>query len=246
MKVKKLIVLLLVVGLASASQAAVVADCRFDDIAPGAVADLTQMTDFGGAGNHGTIHGAGTAALAPGGTTAVYMGGANTTYGEIVEAWGLGQGDFTIEVIADFTTPARGSVVAIWDTSVSYWSMEQESGLNLLFQPGPGSDAGFGVGDYTLRTQPVETAITGWHTMKVVVDMGVSATLYLDGVFQESTADTWGPGSMDGILRVGLTPWASHLPFEGLVDRVTIWDVPEPMTIALLGLGGLLIRRRRR
>ena len=41
-------------------------------------------------------------------------------------------------------------------------------------------------------------------------------------------------------LTVYLELWAPTL-----VDTATIYQVPEPMTIALLGLGGLFLRRRR-
>ena len=35
-------------------------------------------------------------------------------------------------------------------------------------------------------------------------------------------------------------------PYEGGFGSVTIWQLPEPMTLTLLGLGGLALIRRRK
>lgn len=47
----------------------------------------------------------------------------------------------------------------------------------------------------------------------------------------------------DGIGDVTITLWNSDL--TAVLDTITITQIPEPMTIALLGLGGLFLRRRK-
>jgi len=48
---------------------------------------------------------------------------------------------------------------------------------------------------------------------------------------------------MDETVTISL--WDDDLGYETPVDTIIIHQIPEPMTIALLGLGGLLLRRRR-
>ncbi len=238
MKIKKLLVaisLMLLLALGSTSHAAVVADYTFDDIAPGAVSDGTVMTDFGGAGHHGTIVNDGTAAVSPAsGTTAILMG---PVYGEISQTWGLGASDHTIEVVCDFTNPGsgptgRGCVIGIWNTGVSYWTIERDPDQRILYQPGPGGEGGWGVGDYTLYhdpSNPPTNPITGWHVVAFTRELYGDVKLYLDGVVVGSTIDTWGAGEMDGVFRIGLTPWLDHLAFNNLVDRVRVSDHIVPL-----------------
>jgi hypothetical protein len=83
---------------------------------------------------------------------------------------------------------------------------------------------------------------------------------YIDGVFQESTAVA--TGNFANKLRVG---WANNPEgdsspnWSGLIDGFQVYNhaldqseidalysrIPEPMTIALLGLGGLVLLRRK-
>jgi len=68
---------------------------------------------------------------------------------------------------------------------------------------------------------------------------------YIDGTDTIQVYDTWGPAG----LNPGTMTWGSSYPYgsSSLAQYgVTVVQiVPEPVTIILLGLGGLLIRRRK-
>jgi hypothetical protein len=66
---------------------------------------------------------------------------------------------------------------------------------------------------------------------------------FADGVyFDEILFHCQGEGDVTVYLYDIGTTWDIA---DGVIDSVVISQVPEPMTIALLGLGGLLLRRRK-
>jgi len=121
-------------------------------------------------------------------------------------------------------------------------------------------------------TNDVPEAPVGWTNIVGTYD-GTTAKVYVNGV--EKVSSTLDSGDIDYTYSYGFlmgvywTPIPSStewwLPYLGLIDDVAVWDraltsdevgviwnngdgtqIPEPMTLALLGLGGLGLLRRRK
>jgi hypothetical protein len=87
------------------------------------------------------------------------------------------------------------------------------------------------------------SAGTHWvdHTGKAVITISDSGKLILAGENPWFVSDNLGYGS----LKAG--PGQTIASSYDLVnDKLTIYAVPEPMTLALLGLGGLFVARRKK
>jgi hypothetical protein len=101
---------------------------------------------------------------------------------------------------------------------------------------GPNVFANF---DYNM---PTDT----WVFVEVRYDPGTGmAGLRVDGGAWDDKAYTPGPDTYQ--VRLG-GAFDTGYSFYGMIDEVKFYNhaIPEPATIALLGLGGLLLRRRRR
>lgn len=105
----------------------------------------------------------------------------------------------------------------------------------------------------------------GWHHLAGTYD-GYYYRIYIDGALNNSVAATgnigaWGTGGDwgIGIELQNLTTTLPDTAFVGWIDDVRIYSdvrtltqiqelsgIPEPTTVALLGLGGLFLLRRRR
>jgi hypothetical protein len=93
-------------------------------------------------------------------------------------------------------------------------------------------------------------------TAAIYMDKNLKGTHVFAGQITPNTADIW----KTILLGAGGNDYFYFNGYEGLMDEVAIYDyaltpaqitahyneLPEPTTIALLGLGGLLLRRRKR
>ena len=115
-------------------------------------------------------------------------------------------------------------------------------------------------------------AANEWHHIVMTGSTSAGAlTLYIDGAIAASDTSLVNDATFNGADGFGASPNltigaarpnsgdAGYRPYDGLLDEVAIYDsvltpaqilahtnVPEPATMTLLGLGGLLIARRRR
>ena len=97
-----------------------------------------------------------------------------------------------------------------------------------------------------------------WHHIVAVYPDTTVRHLYVDGVLADSTTFTQAYYTGTNQVAVGNNNRRSTLtdPFDGLIDDVRIYNhvlsdaeihaLPEPATMLLLGLGGLLAGRKRR
>jgi hypothetical protein len=95
---------------------------------------------------------------------------------------------------------------------------------------------------------PLETGVAYYSGMGTgYLPTGESGDLATVGTFTPITGVVFDhiifhcEGAFDGALHLYVTDWVTPT----LIDTVIIHQIPEPATIALLGLGGLLLRRRK-
>ena len=98
-----------------------------------------------------------------------------------------------------------------------------------------------------------------WYHIVGILDRGTGkGKVYVNGVEDAEGALGPNPLSNDAITRIGCRQNASDCPFNGVIDDVRIYNralsgsevselyaIPEPATLALLALGGLILRKKR-
>ena len=113
----------------------------------------------------------------------------------------------------------------------------------------------------------------GWHHLVTTVEGGIRTDMYVDGELVGSDTSGYALQDRANAMQIGGNPDAANRGWNGNIDDVAVWDrvltadevssiynggdgasigsltggvVPEPSSIALLGLGGLALAFRKR
>ena len=237
---KKLLVLMLVLGIASLASATVIDVVLDGNAGVGTVGDM---------GHKGTI----SDPLADGETIFVklvlnpdpgsYTGGAYPSY----DGYVLSAMDLTLTAGSEGTM-AVGTYNGARGAAIQYSSDWTLAGTPTIASNVLDTDA-FASTAATVGGKT--TGIDTWDgSAQVVTDLMWSIAIKADN---KGDIDlTWGMATTPGAYYPwvedkwgGAVPPATSLVSGDLGGTLTIYAVPEPMTIALLGLGGLFLRRRK-
>jgi len=145
--------------------------------------------------------------------------------------------------------PSETIVLDIWTTAEIYTQCGLEGYFVIGVDPAYGSLSGgitvepwdaeasialYGDGSGDAYLPPPEQGILGAISTFLPEGSGVTGVIF-DLIEFHCVA----PG--DAVVNLYVTDWTTPT----LIDSVVIHQIPEPMTIALLGLGGLFLRRRK-
>ena len=84
----------------------------------------------------------------------------------------------------------------------------------------------------------------GWNN--VVISVAADGTMDFE-VNAATSGFTIAPGYWNGFGAISTFDWTTTATgTRGIIDNIVVDAIPEPMTICLLGFGGLLLRRRKR
>lgn len=246
---KRLVSIIVVLALVAVSQAGVVAHYGMGEIEGGAGTPATLIDDIGGV-NGALISGTPTIVAegaVAGSTHSMLFNGGNDRYetatnplgtdhygptseGWTVEVWAKPTADHAAGGAVDLVlTHGHGGAGYCISADGNQWS---------LFVGG----SGFG----TLEAGSSDFTLNEWHHLVMTKDPtvnGGAATLFVNGVQASQHGFVhWVP--VVDQFGIGNQVTGGH-GFTGQIDEVTLTAIPEPATMMLLGLGGLLFRRKK-
>jgi PEP-CTERM motif-containing protein len=235
-----------VMAMATSAQAAVVFADNFDGYA-----DTTAMQAVWGASGLGTLDNAlgnpSQSMAHPGGTD-------NIVTVPVQQATAANPLVYTVDIYDDGTAANKRITAGLRFSGVAnllemgmYNSPSHYAVRAVL--PGPSWVAFSSITDDG-GTPIANAPVVGWNRFKVVLD-GTTATFTLDlgstGIINatEVLAAAWNPAGVDSI-RLGGPSSLSSAGGGANFDNVSLEVIPEPATLALMGLGGLTMLSRKR
>jgi hypothetical protein len=237
-----MVVLTALIG--TASQAEMVAEWKFDG-------NLNDTSGFGTASN-------GVFAGAPGGAAIVN----DAERGQVLQTLGTGWVDvgndpklineekFSIEAWVKVNDETEQNWQYIAGKS-SNWSWRMARVGEALIFVGTDVSGGTGWANMNVVSGGIFTDSTTWHHVIASYQQYVGLKLWADGNLVATTP--LGPEIVGWIWRtndpvtIGVEQAGSGNTFNGRIDDLRLYNsvVPEPATLTLLALGGLLLRRKK-
>ena len=188
--------------------------------------------------------------------------GLGTNTGNVVEAWGNAfatlllpeaeqynagtlELDFTMESTYANPGPNGYTALHLYMADVDYTG-GLIANLQIVQWAGAGTAAGYdvvdksGTGPFTVLATDIATRTDGWHSLKIDFTTGVG------GAYDVKIDNT---SIASGVSNFGFQNELSRVTIVNDASYVMQWDnlsiTPEPATMALLALGGLMIRRKK-